>query len=260
MTYLFGTSGFSYDDWKGNFYPEGIKKNEMLSFYDSMFKTVEINVTYYTIPSADAFAKMAGKTKDEFEFVVKVNQETTHRRRENKSSVNSLIEALKPLSEQKKLGGLLAQFPYSFPNTEQNRKYLLNTKEFVRDIPLFIEFRNASWNKTAIKEFLKVNDIGYVNVDEPNLKGLLPQQDWLTSDIGYIRFHGRNEKKWWDGKGSERYEYEYNTDQLKEWLVRISDVLKKSYKSYIFFNNHPKGNAPANAQSLQNLVKQYINK
>ena len=123
-----------------------------------------------------------------------------------------------------------------------------------------MEFRNASWSKSAIKQFLIINEIGYVNVDEPNLKGLLPQQDWLTTDIGYIRFHGRNEKKWWDGKGSERYEYNYSTDQLKEWLVGISDILKKSYKSYIFFNNHPKGNAPANAQSLQDLLERYINK
>ncbi|KAA3611339.1 MAG: DUF72 domain-containing protein [Calditrichaeota bacterium] len=260
MNYLFGTSGFSYDDWKGNFYPENIKKNEMLSFYSGIFKVVEINVTYYTIPSAASFEKMAAKTEDQFEFIVKVHQETTHRRKENEASINLLVEALRPLSEQKKLAGLLAQFPYSFPNSEINRKYLRKTKDFIKNIPLFVEFRNASWNKSAVKEFLFTNNIGYVNVDEPNLKGLLPQQDWLTSDLGYVRFHGRNEKKWWDGKGSERYEYNYNQDQLKEWLIRISEILKKSYKSYIFFNNHPKGNAPANAQSLQKLVKQYIHK
>ncbi len=258
MNYLFGTSGFSYDDWKGSFYPESIKKSEMLSFYTGQFKTVELNVSYYTIPSADSFAKMASKTGDDFEFIVKVHQETTHRRRDSKTYVDMLIESLKPLSEQNKLAGLLAQFPYSFPNSESNRKYLLSTKEFVKDIPLFVVFRNDSWAKFAIKGFLRTNDIGYVNVDEPNLKGLLPQQDWLTSNIGYIRFHGRNEKKWWDGKGSERYEYNYSSDQLKGWLVRISDILKKSYKSYIFFNNHPKGNAPANAQTMKAMLEQYI--
>ncbi len=260
MNCLFGTSGFSYDDWKENFYPGNIKKNEMLSFYNGIFKTVEINVTYYTIPGAASFAKMAAKTDDDFEFIVKMNQETTHRRRDNKNITNILLESLKPLIEQKKLGGLLAQFPYSFPNTETNRKYILNTKEFVKDLPLFVEFRNESWAKFALKHFLKDNEIGYVNVDEPNLKGLLPMQDWLTTDIGYIRFHGRNEKKWWDGNGSERYEFNYNADQLKEWLVGISAILKKSYKSYVFFNNHPKGNAPANAQAMQHLLQQYINK
>ena len=260
MNCLFGTSGFSYDDWKGHFYPETIKKNEMLSFYNLKFKTVEINVTYYTIPSADSFAKMTAKTDDDFEFVVKVHQETTHRRKENKRFVNLLIESLTPMREQNKLGGLLAQFPYSFKNSEDNRKYLLKTKELVKDIPLFVEFRNDSWNKSAINLFLETNSIGYVNVDEPNLKGLIPQQNWLTSNIGYVRFHGRNKEKWWDGVGSERYDYNYSLDQLKEWLVKISEILKKSYKSYIFFNNHPKGSAPANAQAFQQLVQQYINK
>ena len=82
--YAIGTSGFSYDDWIGTFYPTGISKNEMLLFYASHFKTVEINVTYYTIPSANSFEKMAGKVPAEFEFIVKVNRETTHRRLDNK--------------------------------------------------------------------------------------------------------------------------------------------------------------------------------
>lgn len=258
MKYLIGTSGFSYDDWKGNFYPESIKKSDMLTFYAGKFNCIEINVTYYTIPPASSFEKMLMKTPAGFEFIVKVSQETTHKRDANEKSLQQLAEALKPLKEQNRLSGLLAQFPYSFANTEKNRAYLAKTRAYVDEVPLFVEFRNESWNKEAIYGFLKINNISYVNVDEPDLKGLLPAQNIVTTDTGYIRFHGRNKKDWWEGKGSARYTYEYSNDELQEWLIRVSDILKKSYKSYIFFNNHPKGNAPKNALAFEQMLQQYL--
>ena len=93
-----------------------------------------------------------------------------------------------------------------------------------------------------------------MNVDEPELKGLLPKQDIVTTDTGYIRLHGRNEKDWWDGTGSDRYNYEYNEEQLKEWLTNISNILKKTYKTYIFFNNHPNGQAVRNARQMVQIL------
>lgn len=253
-----GTSGFSYDDWKGNYYPEVIKKSDMLVYYCRDFNAVEVNVTYYTIPAVSSFEKMVNKTPDNFEFIVKVNQETTHRRKFNKEAVESLIEAIRPLTESNKLGGFLAQFPFSFKNTENNRRYILETKKYVRDVPLFVEFRNNNWVNNAVTEFLRRNEIGYANVDEPQLKGLMPQQNIFTNGMGYIRFHGRNSEKWWDGTGSERYEYNYTNKELEGWLIRVSEILKKSYKSYIFFNNHPKGNAPANALTFEKMIQQYL--
>jgi uncharacterized protein YecE (DUF72 family) len=258
MKLVLGTSGFSYDDWKGNYYPETIKKSEMLTYYTQHFNAVEVNVTYYTIPAASSFEKMSSKTPSEFEFVVKLNQESTHRRIHNELAVKNLIEAVKPLSESKKLGGFLAQFPYSFHNNEKNRKYLLETRDLIKDIPLFVEFRNSSWVKKATNAFLKSNGIGYVNVDQPELKGLIPAQNILTSEIGYVRFHGRNSVQWWDGKGSERYDYNYSHDELQAWLIRVSEILRKSYKTYVFFNNHPKGNAPANALDFEKMMQQYL--
>ena len=135
---------------------------------------------------------------------------------------------------------------------------MAKTRAYVDEVPLFVEFRNESWNKEAIYGFLKINNISYVNVDEPDLKGLLPAQNIVTTDTGYIRFHGRNKKDWWEGKGSARYTYEYSNDELQEWLIRVSDILKKSYKSYIFFNNHPKGNAPKNALAFEQMLQQYL--
>lgn len=253
-----GTSGYSYQDWLNHFYPPELPKPAMLSFYCEYFQTVELNVTYYRIPDKNTFARMSEKTPPGFEFIVKVHQETTHKRKENESSIKQLLEAVKPMEEHQKLSGFLAQFPYSFKNNQANRSYLLETKKFIGNHPLFVEFRHVSWDNPAMESLLKENDIGYVNVDEPALSGLLPKQEWVTSDAAYIRFHGRNEKDWWNGKGSARYDYEYKEEELKEWLTHISNILKKTYKTYIFFNNHPNGQAVRNAQQMIAIISQQL--
>lgn len=253
-----GTSGYSYDDWRIHFYPSQISKNQMLNFYSKYFNTVEINSSYYHIPSSNTFERIVIKTPANFEFIVKVNQETTHRRKENEQAITKLKESLKPMIESGKLKGLLAQFPYSFKNNERSRKYLYQTKKMIGDIPMFVEFRNYTWLNEHLHMFLKENNIGYVNVDEPALKGLLPKQDIVTTDKAYIRFHGRNEKDWWDGQGSTRYDYEYNENELKEWLTNISNILRKTYKTYIFFNNHPNGQAIRNAQQMIDILNDQL--
>jgi uncharacterized protein YecE (DUF72 family) len=250
-----GTSGYSYEDWRGPFYPADLPSSKMLEYYCSHFSTVELNSTYYNVPRSATFHRLNEKTPVHFEFIVKVNQETTHRRQENEKSISQLLEAVKPLADQNKIQGFLAQFPYSFKNNEDNRRYLARTKSLLGDHPLFVEFRNYTWLTDAIPDFLQEHRIGYVNVDEPPLKGLLPKQDLVTNGTGYIRLHGRNEKNWWDGQGSARYDYEYSEQELREWLIQISSVLKKAFKTYVFFNNHPTGKAVKNAEQMIALLK-----
>jgi uncharacterized protein YecE (DUF72 family) len=250
-----GTSGYSYEDWRGTFYPADLPTNKMLEYYVRYFQTVEINATYYAIPKMNIFQRMVEKTPAQFEFIVKVHQETTHRRQENEKVIGQLLEAVKPLSDHKKLHGFLAQFPYSFKNNDETRRYLKLTKSFLGEHPLFVEFRNYTWITSSLPDFLKENNIGYVNVDEPHLKGLLPKQDLVTNGQGYIRLHGRNTKDWWDGQGSSRYDYEYNEQELREWLIHISRILKKAFKTYIFFNNHPTGKAVKNAEQMMEILK-----
>lgn len=251
---IIATSGYSYEDWKGFFYPEDIKKNQMLEFYIQHFNCVELNSPYYRIPAISVVQGLADRTPADFEFIVKVNQETTHRRLENKAAINQLIAALKPLKDQQKLKGLLAQFPYSFKNSEANRRYLADTVKFTERIPLFFEFRHRSWLNQALYSFLESLGAGYVNVDEPDLDGLLPAQDVVTNKLGYIRFHGRNEEKWWDGKGSERYDYLYSENELNSWIGHIKSILRKTEKTYIFFNNHPRGQAVNNAKQMKLIL------
>jgi len=250
-----GTSGYSYEDWRGTFYPVDLPANKMLEYYVRYFTTVELNSTYYAIPKAGTFQRLAEKTPARFEFIVKVHQETTHRRQENEKVIGQLLEAVKPLSDQNKLHGFLAQFPYSFKNNEESRHYLVQTRSLLGNYPLFVEFRNYTWLSSSLPEFLKENNIGYVNVDEPPLRGLLPKQDLVTSATGYIRLHGRNQQDWWNGEGSARYDYEYTEQELQEWLIHISNILKKTFKTYIFFNNHPTGKAVKNAEQMMAILK-----
>lgn len=254
-----GTSGYSYDDWKGHFYPREISKQSMLGYYCQFFGTVEINSSYYNIPNLNMVQRFIDQTPEEFDFIIKVNRETTHNRRENEQAMKQLAEVLRPLDEAGKFKGLLAQFPYSFKNNEANRRYLVETKKYAVSFPLFVEFRHASWNVPQLDGFLTENNIGYVNVDEPSLKGLLPAQALTTTQTGYIRFHGRNVEKWWDGRGSERYDYLYSEDELKSWISNIRDILRKTQKTYIFFNNHPRGQAVRNAQTMQKILENQLN-
>ena len=254
-----GTSGYSYEDWRGSFYPENLPKADMLKFYCQYFETVELNATYYTIPHQKTFLRLSEKTPENFEFIIKTHQETTHRRKENKPSLEKLLEAARPLQENGKLHGFLAQFPYSFKNNEFNRRYLIETRKVLGELPLFVEFRNDSWTAPQLPAFLEQNNIGYVNVDEPPLKGLLPVQDIASTKTGYVRLHGRNKKDWWDGQGSARYHYTYTSEQLNGWLINISSIMKKTYKTYIFFNNHPVGNAVKNAQQMIKILEQVKN-
>ncbi len=252
---LIGTSGYSYEDWRGFFYPEKLPKNKMLEFYCQHFNGVEVNSSYYKIPTQKMIQRLTERTPQDFEFIVKVNQETTHRRVENEAALKLLHEVLRPMQEAGKLKGLLAQFPYSFKNNERNRKYLSETATFCNGVPLFFEFRHNSWVKTAISSFLESLGAGYVNVDEPPLPGLLPPQEMVTSEFGYIRFHGRNETKWWSGQGPERYDYLYSGNELKSWTGHIKEILRKTLKTYIFFNNHPRGQAIQNAKQLATIFQ-----
>ena len=106
-----GTSGFSYDDWVGPYYPQDLKKTEWLSFYAREFSTLELNSSYYGIPTAFNMERMAAKTPEGFQFTVKAHQDMTHKRNDNEAVFAQFVAALAPLLEQGKFGCVLAQFP-----------------------------------------------------------------------------------------------------------------------------------------------------
>jgi uncharacterized protein YecE (DUF72 family) len=252
---LIGASGFSYDDWVGPFYPESLPKQDWLTYYSQHFRACELNFSYYRVPTAKSLEQMAEKSGGRVEFVVKANQEMTHVREDNAQVFASFNNALIPLTEQKLLGGVLAQFPYSFHNTQDNRAYLKRFKEQMGNIPVVVEFRNCRWINEATFKLLRELGCGFCCVDEPLLKGLLPPVAVVTSDIGYVRFHGRNQEKWWEHDDpAERYDYLYTEAELQEWIPKIQALEKHSKKVYVFTNNHRKGKAVQNAKQLQLML------
>ena len=258
-----GTSGFSFPDWKGTVYPEGIREKEMLPFYEKElgFNVLEVNFTYYTLPSQKSLAGMAQKTSENFEFVIKsfkgMTHETwdkeTHTRIDRQETFKKFKYGLVPLMDEKKLACVLAQFPYGFFLNRENLSYLQEFKEEMEDIPLVVEFRNKSWLKEETFQLLEKKEIGFCVVDEPKLPQLMPYHPRATSEIGYFRFHGRN-PNWFNVPLKVRYDYFYRVEELKEFVPGIKNISKRTAKTLIFFNNCYSGSAAKNAAQMAKLL------
>ncbi|MFQ5453517.1 MAG: DUF72 domain-containing protein, partial [Candidatus Zixiibacteriota bacterium] len=217
------------------------------------FPTVEINSTYYRIPHPVVMSNIVKKAPGKFDFIVKVPQSFTHRRIDLEKDASSFSIAIRPFEESGKLSGLLAQFPYSFKFSQDSLEYISICRNLVSPNQLFVEFRHNSWVNRIMYDYLKKEKIGYVCVDEPPLPGLLKPDVFATTDIGYIRLHGRNKKEWWDG-GAKRYDYNYSSEELQVWLDKTMKLKAKVKKVYIFFNNCHHGQAAKNALEFMQLL------
>jgi uncharacterized protein YecE (DUF72 family) len=254
MLYL-GTSGFSYNDWLGNFYPRGLPRRDWLVYYAGEFNALELNSTYYAIPKPSILESMINKTQAGFLFSVKANQEMTHERKQDNGVFTAFVHMLQPFIDAGKLGCVLAQFPFSFGANHENFAYLAFFRKKLKDIPLVVEFRNIQWLKPEIFEWLRKQSIGFCCVDEPQLLKLLPPVAEATSNIAYVRFHGRNAAKWWQYEHAyERYDYTYSADELKEWLPKISKLNSMAEKTFIFANNHWHSQAVSTIRQLRMML------
>lgn len=242
-----GTSGYSFEDWKSNFYPEKIDKGKMLDHYVKFFNTVEINSTYYSIPHPVVMYNMVKKAPEGFDFIIKVPQSLTHRRVDLDKDINDFREAIRPVQEAGKLSGLLAQFPYSFKFNQDSLDYIKLCRDAIAPEKLFVEFRHKGWVNRQMYDCLKAEDIGYVSVDEPQLPNLLAPDCFATTDTGYIRLHGRNKEHWWGKDPSLRYDYNYSKEELEMWQDKTVKLIGKVKKVYVFFNNCHHGQAAKNA-------------
>jgi len=251
-----GTSGFKFDDWKGHFYPEGLGERDWLSYYAERFNCLEINSTYYRLLHPATFFHMANKVADEFEFTVKTYRSLTHEAgSDNEADFSTFLESMKPLIEAGKFGCILAQFPTSFHNTPGTREYLTRFCDRFSGHPLVVEFRNREWIKDEVFGFLRAHEVGWCAVDEPQFRSLMPPLAEATSQIGYVRFHGRNYKQWWAKDAKRRYDYLYSTEELMEWVPRIQQLEGETQKVYVFMNNCFQGQAARNAVEIRELLQ-----
>ncbi|MCX7704357.1 MAG: DUF72 domain-containing protein [Planctomycetota bacterium] len=248
---LVGTSGYHFRSWKGAFYPPQISSNDMLSFYATKFDSVELNFTFYKIPTAKTLKNMVDETPEGFLFCVKLNQEMTHK--SNIEVASEFLKGIEPLIETNRLGALLAQFPPSFHNRLETRRYLSNLRHLFSSLPFAAEFRHNSWQKEPLYDFLAVEQISYCSVDLPSLPTLPDRRFRFTAEPAYIRLHSRNPENWYKSE-KLRYDYSYSEEELKEWVQKLETIKKQAKKAFIFFNNCEHANAPKNALSFIRLL------
>jgi len=252
-----GTSGFSYDDWKGVFYPRGLAKRDYLVYYADQFPALELNSSYYAIPSPRLIESLLRRTPEDFQIVVKAFRGITHEREDSaESSRRAFLEAVAPLAQGGKLAAVLLQFPYSFHYGKAQLEFLNRLLGQMRPYPTVVEFRNVGWMNSRVLDLLRSHDAALCCVDEPRLPGLMPRRALCTSSrLAYLRFHGRNARKWWNHNESwERYDYLYTREELQEWIPAIRWLEKSAEKAFVFFNNHRSGQAIKNAREMGSLL------
>nr|MDO8110134.1 DUF72 domain-containing protein [Candidatus Sigynarchaeota archaeon] len=245
-----GTSGWSYDEWMGPVYPPGMKKAKMLDFFVQLFKTCEINTSFYNMPNDMVVRAWDKKAPDDFTFAAKIYQGFTHEAkldfRKIGNGLNVFMDRFKPLD--KKIHSYLLQLPPSF--SRATPEHLANLEKFVafwgRNWPpekLAVEFRHLSWMVPETFGFLRDHDAAYCIVIEPLLP---PVQEITSQKRTYIRFHGFGKDPW--------FNYNFTQDQLKEWTANIKNLASKVDDVHVYFNNHFSGYAVKNAMDLMDFI------
>jgi uncharacterized protein YecE (DUF72 family) len=257
MEIYIGTSGYSYADWVGTVYPEDTRQNEYLSLYAELFNFVEINFSYYAMPSARVLEGMQKTVDENFRFSLKGHRSMTHEKGEDLQALCSAFkEGTAPLREAGSLVSVLLQFPYSFHYNRDNRMHLDSLCSCLEGLPLHIEFRNTDWFQPRVVTELRKRSIGIVLSDYPALEGLPDFSPRISSPVAYVRFHGRNRENWWTGNNVSRYDYRYSSGELEERVPVLQQLASSASVLLVAFNNHYKGQAVDNARELIGLLEE----
>ena len=253
---LVGTSGYGYLEWVGPVYCVGSRPENFLTQYASMFPTVELNFSYYKMPSAEQLSRLMEEAGPSLVFSIKANEKLTHKIDPGawQEAAASFMEALEPLRKKGRLGALLFQFPYSFHYEVDRRRYLDALLSRFAELPLAVEFRNHEWYNNRVLDAFRARRVTIASLDLPALKGLPPVMDVVTSPLAYIRFHGRNGESWWGSDSASRYDYLYSEAELEAWAGRVQAIAEKAQRILVYFNNHRRGQAARNAKSFAAIL------
>jgi uncharacterized protein YecE (DUF72 family) len=238
-----GTSGWSYAEWVGAFYPSD--RINKLSFYSNIFRTCEIDSTFYSYPSKGLVYGWAKNTSPDFVFSAKLPRLITHEKKLRleegvEKDLKKFLELMDPIITRNKLGPILIQLP---PRFKKDYERLENFLKILPEEKRFaIEFRNTSWWVEETWNLLKKYKIAYTIVDEP----ILPSDPIVTADFSFIRWHGRGERPW--------YNYRYSIKELELWLPKLREVSKKVKEIYGYFNNHFHGYAVENCLQMLEML------
>jgi uncharacterized protein YecE (DUF72 family) len=277
-----GTSGWSYPTgrgtWNGIFYPtppgRSRKKTpgfDDLAFYAEHFDTVEVNSSFYGVPTPHTTRGWVERTPADFEFSLKLYQKFTHPEMFHRATgqdpsgldttdVDDFRAAIDPIASAGKLGALLAQFPPSFKNDANARGYLEWLVEAFEGYPLAIELRHRSFSDDPEGTLRLLSNLGaaLVQIDEPKFR-LSIRQTLLPNvkTFYYMRLHGRNAAQWWKHDQSEdRYNYLYPDSELDPIVDAADEASRHVKKAYLYTNNHFSAKSVANAATIKNKLGQ----
>ena len=236
MEIYVGTSGYSYKEWKGKFYPEKLAPGEMLRFYSGRFPTVEINNTFYHMPTESVLHSWAGQVPDDFIFGLKAPQVITHLKRlyDVSSETEHLFRTLSVLD--RKLGPVLFQFPKSF---RANRAALQDFFGLIHgETACAFEFRHPSWFSDEILDLLRKREFSLCisDADETPAEEILPTASW-----GYLRLRRSD----------------YTDADLSKWMEKI--LAQKWKKAFVFFKHEEEAKGPETATRFLEMTGSMLN-
>ena len=238
MVYI-GTSGWQYRHWRLSFYPKGVAQARWLEFYADRFQTVELNNSFYRLPSEESFTDWRRRTPDDFVFAVKMSRFLTHQKRlrDPAEPVELFLDRAKHLGS--KLGPVLVQLPPSLEADPARLREAL--KEFPETVRVAVEFRHASWFNTEIYGILESRGAALCLADSPRRKTPFER----TADWGFVRFH--------EGQAAPRPCY--GERALKTWARRLSDLFGARRDVYAYFNNDRRACALRDASVFARLAE-----
>jgi len=279
-------------------YPPGVNSAETrLRYYAARFDAVEVDSAFYGIPKPEYAVNWAKRTPPGFTFHVKAygmmtghevderalhpeladggyNYELTSRGRVRapdermvERAFELFREAIEPLVEAGKMGGVLMQYPPWFTakdrdKREHNLATIERDAEMLSPLPVFVEFRHASWvegaNQRRTMKFLADRGLTYVAVDAPQIPGasVMPPITAATAPLGYVRFHGRNRGTWnaRTASAADRFDYLYECGELEQWRQPVLDLAESTERTWVMFNNCKYDYAPRNAREMAEIL------
>ncbi len=260
-----GTSSFSHESWVGAFYPSGTRPGDLLALYAHRYDTVEIDATFYRIPSKSQARSWAAKVPDGFRIAVKAPQIVTHEKLlvDCGEEMRAFLDALDEMGDRQ--GPILFQFPYFRRDAFASLgAFLKRLEPFLAALPAgrpyALEVRNRTWVAPALLDCLRRYHIAYAIIDHPWMPPgdqLVRDQDVVTSGFAYVRWLG-------DRKGIEARTQSWDklivdrSEEMERWVPTLATLLERNIELYGYFNNHYAGHAPGSIELLRRIWRRRL--
>jgi uncharacterized protein YecE (DUF72 family) len=260
-----GTSSFSHESWVGGFYPSGTRPGDFLTVYAQRYDTVEIDATFYRIPSKSQARSWAMKVPDGFRIAVKAPQIVTHEKLlvDCEEEMHAFLASMDEMGDRQ--GPILFQFPYfrrdAFSSVDA---FLKRLDPFLTALPAgrpyALEVRNRAWVGPALLDCLRRHRIAYAIIDHPWMPPadeLVRKLDLVSSDFAYVRWLG-------DRKGIEARTQSWDklivdrSAEMERWVPTLAALLERNIELFGYFNNHYAGHAPGSIELLRRIWRRRL--